>query len=137
MRRNIVIALCCTMVFASCDLLDITPKHVVSTEKAFDDVESYRMALNNVYLTLTSSVMNMQTTDYASDDFKNVISGYAASNYYVYNWDYQSQPQPYIWSYQYQLIARENVLIDNYGIVPAENEANQDEIDQIYAQALV
>lgn len=136
MIRNIAIILCCIITFSSCDLLDITPDHVVSEKKAFNDVESYEMALNNVLRNLTSSVMNMQTTDYASDDFGNVISGYASTNYYIHNWNYQSQPQPYIWVYQYQLIANENVLIDNYSNVPALDEAEQDKIDQVYAQAL-
>jgi hypothetical protein len=120
----------------SCDLLDISPEHVVSQEKAFADVESYEMALNNVLRSLTSSVMNMQTTDFASDDFENVVAGYAPTNYYIFNWDYQSQPQPFIWGYQYQLISQTNVLIDNYSIVPASNAVEQNIKDQIYAQAL-
>jgi hypothetical protein len=136
MKRNIPLALCYLVFFSACELLDIIPEDVVSQEKAFADVESYEMALNNVYLKLASPVMNMQTTDFATDDFENVISGYAPSNYYVFNWDYQSQPQPYVWIYQYQLIASENVLIDNYSIVPAKDETEQDLIDQIYAQAL-
>lgn len=136
MIRNITIAICCAVLFSACDLLDITPKHVVPEEKAFNDVESYEMALNNVFRTLTTPVMNMQTTDFASDDFSNVIPGYIPTNYYLFNWDYQSQPQPYVWMYQYQLIARENVLIDNYSIVPANDAAEQAKIDQIYAQAL-
>lgn len=136
MIRNITIAICCAVLFSACDLLDITPKHVVPEEKAFNDVESYEMALNNVFRTLTTPVMNMQTSDFASDDFSNVIPGYIPTNYYIYNWDYQSQPQPYVWMYQYQLIACENVLIDNYPIVPANNAAEQAKIDQIYAQAL-
>ena len=136
MNRYIVILLCCTIFMTSCDLLDITPKHVVAQEKAFDSVESYEMALNNVYRNLTSSDKNMQSTDFASDDFASVIPGFAPTNYYIYNWDYQSQPQPYVWLYQYSLIANENVLIDNYTIVPAEEESEQKRIDQIYAQAL-
>ncbi len=136
MIRNIAILFCFLGLFSACDLLDITPKDVVPEEKAFDNVAYYEMALNNVYRSLTSSVMNMQTTDFASDDFNGVIPGYAPSNYYIFNWDYQSQPQPYIWAYQYQLIASENVLIDNYSIVPALDESEQDQIDQIYAQAL-
>lgn len=136
MIRNITIALCCAALFSACDLLDITPKHVVPTKVAFDNLESYEMALNNVFRNLTSSVMNMQTTDFASDDFSNVTPGYAPTNYYIYNWDYKTQPQPYIWLYQYQMIARENVLIDNYAIVPAVEQNDQKKIDQIYAQAL-
>ncbi len=136
MKRNIAIAILCTQLISSCDLLDITPEHVVSQEKAFADVESYEMALNNVMRSLTSSVMNMQSTDFASDDFGSVIAGYAPTNYYIYNWDYQSQPQPYIWGYQYQLIAKANVLIDNYPIVPAKTDAEQNFKDQLYAQAL-
>ncbi len=136
MIRNIAIAFCCLFTFSACSLLDITPEDVVSEEKAFEDVDSYQMALRNVYLNLTSSVMNMQITDYASDDFASVIPGYAATNYQIYLWDYQSQPQPSIWTYQYQLIAQANVLIDNYSIVPAVSETEQNTIDQVYAQAL-
>ncbi|WP_158275705.1 RagB/SusD family nutrient uptake outer membrane protein [Marinilabilia rubra] len=136
MKRNIAVVLCCMVLFSSCELLDITPKHVVSQEKAFNDVESYEMALNNVFRTMTTSVMTMQTTDYASDDFSVVVPGYAPTNYNIYNWDYQTQPQPSVWKYQYFLIANENVLIDNYFIVPAADEAEQAKIDQIYAQAL-
>ena len=136
MIRNITTAIFCFLMITSCDLLDISPEHVVSQEKAFADVESYEMALNNVLRSLTSSVMNMQTTDFASDDFENVVAGYAPTNYYIFNWDYQSQPQPFIWGYQYQLISQTNVLIDNYSIVPASNAVEQNIKDQIYAQAL-
>ncbi len=134
--QSLKIALCAFVLLSSCDLLDITPDHVVPEEAAFSDVDSYQMALNNVLRTMTSSVMNMQSTDFASDDFSSVLPGYAPTNYYIYNWDYQTQPQPFIWSYQYQLIAQENVLIGNYGIVPANDETEQKEIDQIYVQAL-
>lgn len=134
--QNIKLALCGAVLLSSCDLLDITPKHVVPTETAFSDVASYEMALNLVFLRLASPVMNLQSTDYASDDFTNVIPGYAPENYSIYNWDYQTQPQPFDWVYQYQLVAHANVLVDNYSIVPAANEAERDEIDQIYAQAL-
>nr|WP_319399150.1 RagB/SusD family nutrient uptake outer membrane protein [uncultured Carboxylicivirga sp.] len=136
MIRNISILMIGLGLFSSCSLLDITPEDVVSQEQAFNDVESYQMALNNLYLTLTSSVMNMQTTDFASDDFESVIPGYAESNYLIYNWDYKTQPQPYIWTYQYQIISRANVLIDNYTTVPVSTQEEQDEMDQIYAQAL-
>jgi len=125
-----------SLLYQSCNLLDITPKHVVPTEIAFNDVDSYEMALNNVFRTLTSSVMNMHTTDFASDDFSVVLPGYAPTNYYIYNWDYQSQPQPLVWVYQYQLIAKENVLIDNYPLVPALDETEENRIQNIYAQAL-
>lgn len=134
--QSLKIALCALVFLSSCDLLDITPDHVVPEEAAFSDVDSYQMALNNVFRKMTSSVMNMQSTDFASDDFSSVLPGYAPTNYYIYNWDYQTQPQPFIWSYQYQLIAQENVLIGNYGIVPANDETEQKELDQIYAQAL-
>ncbi|SMO38948.1 SusD family protein [Saccharicrinis carchari] len=134
--RNIQIAFYGTVLLSACELLDITPKHVVPEETAFSDVDSYQMALNNVFRNLTSSVMNMQSTDFASDDFSSVIPGYAPTNYYIYNWDYQTQPQPFIWTYQYQLIANQNVLIGNYPIVPAADENEQNQIDQIYAQAL-
>lgn len=134
--RNIQVALCSVVLLSSCELLDITPEHVVPQEAAFSDVESYEMALNNVYLELTSSIMNMQSTDFASDDFSSVIPGYAPTNYSIYYWDYQTQPQPFVWNYQYHLIARENVLIDNYAIVPAANDAEQNHVDQIYGQAL-
>ena len=136
MKRNIVVALLSAHLLSACNLLDIKPEHVVSQEDAFNDVASYQMALNNVYRTLTSSVMNMQATDFASDDFASVVPGYAPTNYYIYNWDYQSQPQPYVWVYQYQLIAKANVLTDNYAIVPVSNAAEQAKKDQIYAQAL-
>lgn len=134
--KHIKLAICGLLFLSACNLLDIDPKHVVPAEKAFADVESYQMALNNVYLKLTSSVMNMQTTDYATDDFSNVLPGYAPTNFYIHNWDYQSQPQPYIWNYQYQMVASENIVIDNYTVVPAKSEAEQQQIDQIYAQAL-
>jgi len=134
--QKILIILCAIVLFSACELLDITPKHVVSETQAFSDVESYQMALNNVYRTMTSSVMNMQTTDFASDDFSSVIPGYAPTNYYIYNWDYQTQPQPFVWIYQYELIASANVVIDAYPIVPAADESEQIAIDQVYAQAL-
>ncbi len=134
--KHIKLALCGVVFLSSCDLLDITPKHVVPEETAFADVASYEMALNHVFRSLTSPVMNLQCTDFASDDFTSVIPGYAPTNYSIYNWDYQAQPQPFVWMYQYQLMARENVLIDNYSLVPAVTEAEQQQIDQIYAQAL-
>ncbi len=136
MIRNIAILMIGLWVFSACSLLDITPEDVVSQDKAFSDVESYQMALNNLYLTLTSSVMNMQTTDFASDDFESVIPGYAESNYHIFNWDYKTQPQPYVWTYQYQIISQANVLIDNYTTVPVKSPVEQDKTDQIFAQAL-
>ena len=134
--QNILIVICASVLFSACDLLDITPKHVVQQEKAFADVESYQMALNNVYRRMTASAMNMQASDFASDDFASVVPGYLPTNYYIFNWDYQTQPQPFIWMYQYQLIAQVNVVIDAYSIVPALDESEQETIDQIYAQAL-
>ncbi|WP_430812880.1 MULTISPECIES: RagB/SusD family nutrient uptake outer membrane protein [unclassified Carboxylicivirga] len=123
-------------VLSSCELLDVKPDHVVPEEIAFNDVESYQMALNYVYRNLTSSVNNMQCTDFASDDFQGVIPGYAPTNYYLHYWDYQSQPQPYVWGYQYKLIANENVLINNYDLVPVGSEYDAQMKDYIYAQAL-
>lgn len=134
--QNILIVLSAMALLSACELLDITPKHVVPEAKAFEDVESYQMALNNVYRNLTSSVMNMQTTDFASDDYINVTAGYAPTNYYIFNWDYQTQPQPYVWLYQYKLIAAANAVIGAYTVVPALDDTEQDKIDQIYAQAL-
>ncbi|MBI9062018.1 MAG: RagB/SusD family nutrient uptake outer membrane protein [Marinilabiliaceae bacterium] len=134
--QNIKLALCGAVLLSGCELLDITPKHVVPAGKAFSDVASYEMALNNVFRSLTSPVMNLRCADFASDDFSSVIPGYAPENYSLFYWDYQTQPQPFVWIYQYQLIAQENVLIDNYSIVPAATDAERDKIDRIYAQAL-
>jgi len=134
--KYIAISMLGAVGISGCDLLDITPDNVVTSEKAFSDVDSYQMALNNVYLNLVSSTMNMQSSDFASDDFATAIPGYESTNYYIYNWDYQSQPQPGVWSYQYQLIALENVVIDNYETVPAISTNEQNSKDQIYAQAL-
>lgn len=134
--KNIFVVICASVLFSACDLLDITPEHVVPQDKAFADVESYQMALNNVYRRMTSSVMNMQSSDFASDDFASVIPGYAPTNYYIFNWDYQTQPQPFVWIYQYKLIAQANSVIDAYSIVPALDESEQKTINQIYAQAL-
>lgn len=136
MLKNITKIAALSLLLTSCSLLDIDPDDVVSAEKAFSDVESYEMALYNVYSNLTSSTMTMQAADYAGDDFINVIVGYASTNYAIYYWDYVSQPQPLIWTYQYSLIANENVLIDNYDLVPTETTAEATLKDQIYAQAL-
>ncbi|MCG8579458.1 MAG: RagB/SusD family nutrient uptake outer membrane protein [Bacteroidales bacterium] len=134
--QHILVVLSISILLSACDLLDITPKHVVPLDKAFSDVESYQMALNNVYRRMTSSVMNMQSTDFAGDDFESVVPGFLETNYYIYNWDYKTQPQPFVWSYQYQLIAQLNSVIDAYDIVPAKDDNEQRSIDQIYAQAL-
>ncbi|BDD12034.1 hypothetical protein FUAX_44660 (plasmid) [Fulvitalea axinellae] len=127
-----VLALC----FSACGLLDITPDSVVPGEKAFNDIPSYQMALNRLYRDLTETVSNMQTTDFASDDFGTVIEGYASTNFYIHKWDYVSLPQPYVWSYQYILVSKANVLTDNYQYVPALNESEQARKDQIHAQAI-
>ncbi len=124
------------LLLGSCGLLDIDPDHVVSTDKAFSDVESYEMALNNVYRNLASSTMTMQSSDYAAGDFVNVVAGYAPTNFAIYYWDYISQPQSPIWNYQYTLIANQNVVISNYDIVPTFSVEEERLKDQIYAQAL-
>ncbi|MCG8475275.1 MAG: RagB/SusD family nutrient uptake outer membrane protein, partial [Cytophagales bacterium] len=123
-------------IFSSCTLLHIDPEHVVSSNKAFGDVASYEMALNKLYRDLTTPIMNMQSTDFATDDFGFVIPGYSPTNYYIYNWDYKTQPQPFVWRYQYQLIAQANVLTDNFLAIPVKTKAEQDKRNQVYAQAL-
>ncbi len=125
-----------TLLVGSCSLLEIDPDHVVSTDKAFSDVASYQMALTNVYRNLASSTMTMQASDYAGDDFMNVVPGYASTNYSIYYWDYVSQPQSTIWDYQYSLIANCNVVTDSYDLVPTNSTEESRLKEQIYAQAL-
>ncbi|ANQ52876.1 RagB/SusD family nutrient uptake outer membrane protein (plasmid) [Flammeovirga sp. MY04] len=120
----------------ACSLIDISPDHVVSTERAFDRVIDYQMALNRVYYSLTSPLMNVSATDYATDDYTHVIEGYAPTNYYIYQWNYHSQPQPSIWRNQYKLISETNVIIDNYSIVHVKNDEEKTQKDHILAQAL-
>jgi hypothetical protein len=66
--QHILVVLSLSLLLSACDLLDITPKHVVPRDKTFSDVESYQMALNNVYRRMTSSAMNMQSTDKAGEE---------------------------------------------------------------------
>ncbi len=121
---------------SACSLLDITPQDVVPSVTAFNDVPSYQMALNRMYRDLTSPQQNMATSDFASDDFRQVIEGYAPSNYNIFHWNYTAQPQPFVWQVQYQQIARANVIMDNYDVVTPQSDEEKNEKDQIMAQAL-
>ncbi|PWJ41940.1 RagB/SusD family nutrient uptake outer membrane protein [Sediminitomix flava] len=125
-----------SLMLSGCSLLDIDPDNVVPSESAFDDVKYYQQALNYVYRSLADANSNMQMTDFASDDFGKAYEGYSPSNYYVFKWDYSSQPEPHIWASQYSLISKMNVLSDNYSIVPVPTEEERVQRDQIYAQAI-
>ncbi|ANQ47464.1 RagB/SusD family nutrient uptake outer membrane protein [Flammeovirga sp. MY04] len=133
--KKIILFIFFAVTISSCSLIDIDPDNVVSSEKAFDNVEYYQQALTKVYYDMTVPTNNISATDYATDDFTNVIQGYAPMNYFIYLWDYQSRPQPSLWTTQYQMIARTNVIIDNYEVVPANNDREQVIKDQVYAQA--
>ncbi|WP_158021960.1 RagB/SusD family nutrient uptake outer membrane protein [Flammeovirga pacifica] len=133
--KNLILFIFFTLTLSACSLIDIDPDNVVSSDKAFDDVIYYQQALNKVYYDLTVPTNNISATDYATDDFSNVIEGYAQMNYFIYLWDYQARPQPTLWNQQYTLIAATNVIIDNYDVVPANNDKELQQKNEIYAQA--
>ncbi|MBD0404061.1 RagB/SusD family nutrient uptake outer membrane protein [Flammeovirga sp. EKP202] len=133
--KNLILIIFLSMSICSCSLIDIHPDDVVSSQRAFDDVTYYQQALNKVYHDLTSPINNISSTDYATDDFTNVIRGYNQTNYFIYLWDYQARPQPHMWVQQYNLIAMTNIIIDNYDVVPVKNAKEQEQKDVIFAQA--
>ncbi|KXX66531.1 RagB/SusD family nutrient uptake outer membrane protein [Flammeovirga sp. SJP92] len=134
--KKLIVFIFISVGLSGCALINIDPVDVVSSEKAFDNVTYYQQALNKVYFDLTVPLNNISSTDYATDDFTNVIEGYEQMNYFIYLWDYQARPQPSLWVQQYALIAATNVVIDNYDIVPVQNVNEKILKDEIYAQAL-
>lgn len=131
----------CVFVSGCSKWLDVKPSDRVTEENTFSTAQSFRQALNGIYIELNNETLYGKTL---TSEFVDILAQYYAihpesvNNYELLQYDYTSAANrskiESIWASAYNLIANTNKIIENAEL--NNSVLPTDEHDLIYGEAL-